>query len=178
MIAFGFAGGEAEEVLGAHAGFDGLHDHGHLFVRDQHGGAGLDVAERPAADHVVGQGGFELAGIPHKAHYGMEMRFRQAEEFFQGFGVAVVLMQRVLKAELLAIQRLRPLGLLRVAEDPAFHVLRFDHEDAEARDDDVVDLGGAVGGGQGDVVDVDAHLAVQRDFLGKCQQAFAHPSLE
>lgn len=67
MFALGFSGGKAQEAPEAHAGFDGLHDHGYLFVRDQLGGAGLDVAEGRAEDDVVGQGGLELAGVPENA---------------------------------------------------------------------------------------------------------------
>ena len=37
-------------------------------------------------------------------------------------------------------ERLRPLGVGGLAEDPAAHVLCFDDEYAEFRDDDVIDL--------------------------------------
>ncbi len=48
---------------------------------------------------------------------------------------------------------LGPLALFGAAEDPAFHVLGFHHEHPIRGDDDVVDLGGAVFRGQGDVLD-------------------------
>lgn len=44
------------------------------------------------------------------------------------------------------VELLRPLGLLFAAEDPPAHVLGLQHEDAVAGEEDVVDLGGAVGG--------------------------------
>lgn len=49
---------------------------------------------------------------------------------FQGFEVFVVLPQRVLEFEGAFVELLRPLRLLLAAEDPAAHVLRFQHEDA------------------------------------------------
>lgn len=49
---------------------------------------------------------------------------------FQGFEVLVVLSQRVLEFERALVELLRPLRLLLAAENPAAHVLRFQHEDA------------------------------------------------
>ena len=68
---------------------------------------------------------------------------------FQGFEVFVVLAQRVLELEGAFVELLRPLRLFLAAEDPAAHVLRFQHEDAVAREEYVVDLRGAVRGVQG-----------------------------
>lgn len=63
---------------------------------------------------------------------------------FQGFEVLVVLPQRVLELEGAFVELLRPLRLLFIAEDPAAHVLRFQHEDAVGREEYVIDLRGAV----------------------------------
>lgn len=75
---------------------------------------------------------------------------------FQGFEVFVVLAYRVLEFEAAFVELLRPLRLLLAAEDPAAHVLRFQHEDAVGREEYVVDLRGAARRVQGDVV----HAAV------------------
>ncbi len=47
-------------------------------------------------------------------------------------GMTIILMQWVLEAILLAKQTLRPLATFLVSKNPAFHVLVFDDEDAEA----------------------------------------------
>lgn len=74
------------------------------------------------------------------------------ESGFQSLEVFVVLPQLALEFVAVLVELLRPLGLLFAAEDPAAHVLGLQHEDAVAGEEDVVDLGGAVRGIQGDVV--------------------------
>ena len=91
----------------------------------------------------------------------------------------VILVQRILERKLLAAgQRLRPLRTLLIAENPAGHVLGLDHENAEARNDDVVDLRRAVAGGQRDVVDVFVDVGVEEDFFGEGGLEFAKKSLQ
>ncbi|MNO06260.1 hypothetical protein D3C81_2279750 [compost metagenome] len=72
----------------------------------------------------------------------------------------VVLPQRVLEFEGAFVELLRPLGLFLAAEDPAAHVLRFQHEDAVGREEYVVDLCGAVRRVQSDVVQAAVDLLV------------------
>lgn len=79
---------------------------------------------------------------------------------FQRFKVFVVLSQRVLEFEGAFVELLRPLRLLFAAEDPAAHILRFQHEDAVGREEYVVDLRGAVWCVQGDVVQAAVGLIV------------------
>lgn len=71
---------------------------------------------------------------------------------FQGFEVLVVLPQRVLELEAAPGEALRPLRLALTAKDPAAHILGFQDEDAIGREEDVIDLRGAVGRVQGDVM--------------------------
>ena len=80
---------------------------------------------------------------------------------FQGFEVLVVLAQRVLEFERVLVELLRPLRLLLAAEDPAAHILRFQHEDAVGREEHVVDLRGAVWRVQGDIVQASVGLLIQ-----------------
>ena len=75
-------------------------------------------------------------------------------------------MQRVLKFLRILEDLLRPIPLFGVAEDPALHVLGFHHEHAVPGNDDVVDLGGAVFGGQGDVLDEVVTGFIEREFGG------------
>ncbi len=91
----------------------------------------------------------------------------------------VILVQGILERKLLAArQRLHPLRTLLIAENPAGHVLGFDHENAEARNDDVIDLRRAVAGGQRDVVDVFVDVSVEEDFFGEGGLEFAGEALE
>lgn len=91
---------------------------------------------------------------------------------FQGFEVLVVLPQRVLEFEGAFVELLRPLRLLLAAEDPAAHVLRFQHEDAVRREEYVVDLRGAVRRVQRDVVQAAVGLLVQLAVGEQAHQQF------
>lgn len=92
---------------------------------------------------------------------------------FQGFEVFVVLPQRVLELEQAPVELLRPLWLLLAAKDPAAHVLRFQHEDAVRREEDVVDLRGAIRCVQGDVVQAAVGLLIQLPMGEQTHQEFA-----
>ncbi len=63
-----------------------------------------------------------------------------------------ILAQRILKAAFFAIDSLRPLLRLGVAENPSRVVLGLDHEDAISGYDDVIDLGWSPRRVQRDVV--------------------------
>lgn len=73
----------------------------------------------------------------------------------------VVLVKRILKAEFLAEQALCPLSALGIPEDPLIHVFCFDDEDPEFRDDDMINLCGAVVGLDRDVIETDVRFFVQ-----------------
>ena len=66
--------------------------------------------------------------------------------------MAVVLVERVLEGLFGAVEALGPLRSVGSAEDPASDVFRFNDEDAVAGDEEVIDLGGAIVGGNDDVV--------------------------
>ena len=87
-------------------------------------------------------------------------------------------MQRVLEFLGVTIDLLGPLALFGVAKDPAFHVLGFHHEHAISGDDDVVDLGGAVFRGQGDVLDQVVAGFIEKEFGGKVNHRFASLAFE
>ena len=82
------------------------------------------------------------------------------------------------KSVLTTRQRLRPLRTLLIAENPTGHVLGLDHENAEARNDDVVDLRRSVACGQRNVVDVFVDVGVKEDFLGEGGLEFAREAFE
>jgi len=60
-----------------------------------------------------------------------------------------------------SIQYLSPLVLVRCTKYPTIDVLRFDHENAEDRNEYVVDLSRAISGGDYHVVDSLIDLLIQ-----------------
>lgn len=90
----------------------------------------------------------------------------------------VILMQQILKLLRVLIDLLRPIPLFGAPEDPPFHVLGFHHEHAVGRDDDVIDLGGAVFGGQGDVADQVVGVLIEKQACREVHQASADPAFE
>ncbi|MCY1367710.1 hypothetical protein D9M69_546560 [compost metagenome] len=75
------------------------------------------------------------------------------------------------------VDPLRPLRLFLAAEDPADHVLRFQHEDAVGREKNVVDLRGTVWRVQGDVVQAAVDQLVQLPMSEQAHQEFANMAL-
>lgn len=107
----------------------------------------------------------------------MQVLGADAKGGFQGFEVLVVLPQRVLEFEGAFVELLSPLRLLLAAEDPAAHVLRFQHEDAVGREEYMVDLRGAVRRVQRDVVQAAVGLLVQLPVGEQPHQEFANMAL-
>lgn len=90
----------------------------------------------------------------------------------------VVLSERVLEGIFALAEGLSPFGVVRVSEDPTAHVFGFDDEDAVSRNNDVVDLRGAVCRGQGDVVELAVSFRVELVGEGLSDTEFAKPSFE
>lgn len=108
----------------------------------------------------------------------MDLAVGQAQQCLQGLHVFVVLTQRVLELLTVPEDFLSPLGLVGTAENPALHVLGFHHKHTEGRDDDVVNLGGTVFGGQGDVANQVVGLPVEKQAGGHVHPALPYPALE
>lgn len=107
----------------------------------------------------------------------MQMLRVDAQGGFQRFEVLVVLPQRILKLESAPVELLRPLRLAFAAKDPAAHVLRFHYEDAVARQEDMIDLGGAVRRRQDDIVQAAIGLPIELQVGKKADQQFAQVPL-
>lgn len=121
----------------------------------------LDVTDEPGAlGHVGRHISFERTAADEGDDRVQVLR-RNAERGLQRLEVLVVLPQRVLELEALLVELLRPLRLVLAAEDPAAHVLGFQHEHAEAREEHMVDLRRAVRGRQRHVVQTAIGLLVQ-----------------
>ncbi|MCY1216259.1 hypothetical protein D9M72_281310 [compost metagenome] len=132
----------------------------------------MDIANKAdALGDVSWHFGFEGAAA-HERDDRMQMLGADAQGVFQSFEVLVVLPQRVLEFERALVELLRPLCLLFAAEDPAADVLRFHHEDAVGREENVVDLRSAVRRVQGDVVQAAVGLLVQLPMGEQAHQQF------
>ena len=117
----------------------GLDDLRHLFIREEYVRLSLDIGDVSSVHHVRRHCCLECAVAP-KHHDGVESLMRKPQELGERPGVTIVLARWVLKASLLAVEKLRPLRLFLVSEDPAVHVLGLNHKDAEARDKHMIDL--------------------------------------
>lgn len=134
------------------ARFDGLVDVLELgFIEDGLCEAEDVVGASAAVGDVGGHVGFEGA-VAHEDHDGVYRIRRQLQEGAQGFGVFVILSQRVLEGGLFTIDHLGPFGLFFRSVYPAPHVFGFDAENPEARYNNVIDLSAAVFRRQRDIV--------------------------
>jgi len=146
---------------GTAAGLQGLQHGVHIGLGEHRLIKRFDVANELAAlGNVCRHLRFERA-VTDEGDHRVQVLGIHAQGRFQCFEVLVVLPQRVLEFEGALVELLRPLGLLFAAEDPAVHILCFQHENTVHRDENVVDLGGAVRGVQGDVVQAAIGLLVQ-----------------
>ncbi|GGX80481.1 hypothetical protein GCM10007386_09330 [Pseudoduganella dura] len=103
MLPPGLARRQPQEVLGTHAGLDSFDDPGYLLIGHKHFRPGLDEAEWTAADHIGWQLGLELTSPANEAYDGTEVLGGQSKKLFKSFGMTIVLMQRILETEFLAI---------------------------------------------------------------------------
>ena len=156
-------------------GFDHLLN---LNIRQPLLGLGFDIADIPTTvGHVLRHGRFEC-GISHEDHYRKHLLITQVQQALQCLNVFVVLVQRVLKFLRVLEDPLCPIPLFGVTEDPALHVLGFHHKHPVLGDDYVVDLGGAVFGGQGNVLDEVVTGFIEKEFGGKVYHPFPGSAFE
>ena len=103
-----------------------------------------------AIERSIGKLGFERA-VAEEYDHRMDLFGTQTKQYFQGFGVFVVLMQGVLEFVGLFIDFLCPGLLPGTAEYPSLHVFSFDYKDTEFWNDDVINLSAAIFGRQGHI---------------------------
>lgn len=165
------------EGRGAAAGLQGV-QHGVYFgLAEYRLLERLDIAdEANALGHVGWHFGFEGAAAD-EGDDRVQVLDADAKGGLHGFEVLVVLPQRVLEFEGAFVELLRPLRLLLAAEDPATHVLRFQHKDAVRREKYMVDLRGAVRRVQRDVVQAAIGLLIQLPMGKQPHQDFANMTL-
>lgn len=90
----------------------------------------------------------------------------------------VVLMQRALDFRGVPRGFLYPILMIRLAEDPNLRALSFNHKHAVPGEDNVVDLGGAVFRGQGDVLDQVVVVFVEEQASRGVNNEFAQMAFE
>ena len=123
-LPFGDCGNEFIQLIGL--------DHRH--------GVGANVVGcATRIDHAVGHLSLERA-VSGESHDADKIRLVDSEVVCECADVLVVLPHRILEAALLAVDGLRPILALLVAEYPARVCLRLDDENAVLRNDDVVNL--------------------------------------
>lgn len=84
----------------------------------------------------------------------------ERQEISETFRVAVILSHGVLKAALFPKYHLRPVRVGLASKYPTAHVFRFNDEYSKARDQNVIDLRGAIAIRQDDVVNGPVHFSV------------------
>lgn len=105
----------------------------------------FDVGRSAVGHHVGWERGLNLT-LSDKENDRVESFVGQSEIFGKALGVSVILMQRVLESEFVsAWKRLGPLIIAFIPEDPAIEILSFNDKYSIDRNEDVIDLGGAVG---------------------------------
>ena len=128
--------------------------------------------EANAPGHVGRHSGLERAA-PNKRDDRMQVRGADTQSGFQRFQVFVVLPKGVLEFETAPGKFLRPLRLLLCPENPAAHVLRFQHENAMDREEYMIDLRGTVRCIQGDVMQAAIGVPVQSPVRKDTHQQLA-----
>jgi len=119
---------------------DARNDLINLFDRDYLLAKGLDEPDvLTTSNDIRGEVRLET-GCSRKDDDGVDRTPRDFQRCLERPHVCVVLAQRVLELERVPENPLGPLSVILGTEDPPSHVLCFDHKDAEARNDDVIDL--------------------------------------
>ncbi len=127
--------------------------------------------------HVRWHRRLELA-VPDEHDQRMDLVLAEVQERFQRLDMLVILVQKILKLELLLENLLRPLALARLTEDPALHVLRLNDEDTVLGHDDLIDLRRAIGRRKGHVADQAIFSATKEKPSGEIDNAFTDNALE
>jgi len=165
------------DPLGHFASLDGIDELLYLGVGQQHSRVLLDEAGIAGGSNIVWHRGLEFTFSPEH-HQRDQLGFVYAKKRLKRFGMAIILVKRILKPVFLAEQTLCPLRALHIPKYPAGHVLGLDDEDAVLRDDDVVDLGRAMLGLQRNVVQRDIDFGVEQQLLSNSSYGFANPTLD
>jgi len=140
------ADSEARSFEPSHAELDSIerHDFDGLFAK---------VIDEPReAEHSLWNLGLELCFAGEDDNRSDCAGRQEIKEVLHRTNVPKVLQDGVLELELQLEQDLSPIGLLRIGEDPALVVLGFDDENAEPRNEDVVNLSCAVPQPKRDVI--------------------------
>lgn len=125
------------------------------------------VGQHPfAPDHIVGHVSFGLSST-HENDYVVNLVGCKPEGMLNGFNVFIVLPEWILETRFPSIDDLCPFSASFASEYPSTHVFRFDHKNAEAGYDEMINLSGAViSRGQDDVIDDEIVFRVELSLKG------------
>ena len=166
-----------DDPLGHHSGLNGLHVVLDFRIGELNGSVTLDISDI-AISHDIGRHlSFEFTFAPEH-HHRNELFWGDPKEFLEHLDVPVILVHWVLEAEFFPEQALCPLSTFGIPENPPIHVLRFNDEDPEFGNDDMIDLGGAIAGLDRDIVETDVCLFVEQQLLGEGTGSFADPTFD
>ena len=110
-----------------------------------------EIEQLVEIDYARTQIGLELGGAGENDE-ALEGGFGEFEECLDSFDVAEILVKWILKPALYPVNNLRPVTLVRFAENPAGIILCLDHEDAGLGYQNMVNFGCSSFGGEGHFV--------------------------
>jgi len=135
----------------------------------------FDETRKTTVQDIVGHLRLELA-LSDKEHHRMQQTMVEMKVLGKAFCMSVVLFQGVLKMILFSVQHLSPPILVRCTKYPTVDVLRFDHENAEDRNEYVVNLRRAISGWDYHVVDSSIDRLIQIKPHPKCGHLLTEPA--
>ena len=76
------------------------------------------------------------------------------------------------------VNRLCPVFVVGVAENPSLHVFGFDHEDSVDGDHNMINLGGTIRGEQNYVVELSVDALIEKQPESQCYQRLTQPTFD
>lgn len=134
-------------------------------------------ATRPCVITLDGHFSLQFT-VADEKHDGAENRGSQLQMFGETLRVPEILAERILESEFLSEMGDGPLRGMLGAENPSVVILRFDHEDAEARYQNVIDLGCAVAARHNHVVKAPVNPVVEQMPHPELGDFLAEPAFE
>lgn len=149
----------------------------HLLVGEHYCCMAFDIRRIATSQYVWGKGSLKFAFTPE--HYNWkEFVVVDTEKVGQCLGMPVILMKRVLEFELFSENTLHPLRAFLVTKNPTVHVLGFNDEYTMPRNNDMVNLGGAIECWNSDIIQSKVYMRVQKCFIGESALNFPYPAFD
>jgi len=101
-----------------------------------------NVLTNTPSHHVLWKCGLQFA-FPDEKDHRVKGLMWEAQKFRERHRVAVVLVERILEGVFFSVKALSPFRRSFITENPSIHVLGLDHEYAEDRNHNMIDLSSA-----------------------------------